>query len=104
MTNTERFIEAYTKALAYYVAKNPTDYAYTVEDVPRVVAKMVPAYAKGSACTGPAMKRAARALGINPTLRDVKAFLSHEGMRAADPAPDEARAFLASHVVFATVR
>jgi hypothetical protein len=76
MTNTERFAAAYTEALTHYVTTKPDDYAYTVDGVPQVVAKMIPAYAKGNASTGPAMKRAAKACGISPTLTAVRAFLN----------------------------
>lgn len=75
-TNVEKFTAAYTEALTYYVKKNPDDYGYTVDGVPKVVAKMIPAYANGTASSGPAMKRAATKCGINPTLSAVRAFLN----------------------------
>lgn len=76
MTNTERFTAAYTEALTHYVTTKPDDYGYKVDGVPKVVAKMVPAYAKGDGNIGPAMKRAAKACGIKPTLTAVRLFLN----------------------------
>lgn len=75
-TNTDRFTAAYTEALEALVRKHPEDYHYTVEGVPKVVAKMVPAYKAGMANIGPAMKAAARKLGIKPTLSDVRNYLN----------------------------
>lgn len=74
--NVAKFTAAYTEALAHFVVNNPDDYGYTVADVSRVVAKMVPAYANGTASSGPAMKKAAKACGISPSLSAVKAFLN----------------------------
>lgn len=76
MTNTERFTVAYTEALTHYVTTKPDDYDYKVDGVPQVVAKMIPAYATGGASTGPAMKRAAKACGIKPTLTAVREYLN----------------------------
>jgi hypothetical protein len=74
--NTERFRKAYEEALAHYVLTKPEDYDYHVGDVPRVVDKMVPSYAKGEASPSPAMRRAAKACGIPGTLSAVRAFLT----------------------------
>jgi len=76
MTNAEKFRAAYEAALTYYVLKKPEDYDYHVGGVPVVVAKMMPAYAAGSATPGPAMRRAAKACGIPATLVAVRAFLN----------------------------
>lgn len=79
MPNEDRvrlFTEAYTEALTYYVTKNPADYGYGVDKVPTVVAKMVPAYAAGTANIGPAMHRAMRKLGIPGGVRNLRTWLN----------------------------
>lgn len=76
MTNTERFSEAFSKALTKCIEKNPNDYLYKVDRVPEMVVKFVPALAKGEAQLGPASKAAARACGIKPTIGAIKTFLN----------------------------
>ncbi len=76
MTNVERFRSAYLVALAHEVETNPDDYLYTVDKVPTVVEKMIPAFAKGEASIGPACKKAARACGIKTTIGAIKTFLT----------------------------
>lgn len=74
--NVEKFTVAYTEALTYYVNKKPDDYGYSVAEVPRVVAKMVPAYKTGTANIGPAMKRAMKALGIAGGVKALREYLN----------------------------
>jgi len=77
-SNAQRFAEVYAVKLAEAIVRHPEDYAYeaTPEAIAAVVAKMVPAYATGSASDGPAVKATARALGLKPSLGAVKAFLN----------------------------
>lgn len=76
MTNKEKFAAEYTKTLAEAIKKHPDEYAYPESEIPGVVAKMVPAFAKGEAILGQASKSAARACGIKPTLGAIKSFLN----------------------------
>jgi len=76
MTNIERFSAAYSNALTKCIEKNPSDYLYGAERVPEMVAKFVPALAKGEAQLGPASRAAARAVGIKPTIGAIKSFLT----------------------------
>jgi hypothetical protein len=71
MSNKEKFRVAYTAALTYQHGKHPEKYAFPAEELPIVVE----AYARGSGNPGPAVKAAAKALGIPPTLKAVREFL-----------------------------
>ena len=72
----EHFKAAYTEALRYYVAKHPEEYFYTEADIPQVVDKMMKAIILGRANIGPALKKAARKLGIKGTLKGIQEYLT----------------------------
>ena len=80
MTNYERFTSVYTEKLTDAVREHPDDYFYPESEVPRVVVKMVASLARGEARIGPAVKRAARACGIEATAKAIREFLS-QGVR-----------------------
>ena len=77
-TNAKRFAEVYAVKLTEAIARHPDEYSYeaTPDAIAAVVAKMVPAYARGDACDGAAVKATARALGLKVSLGAVKAYLN----------------------------
>jgi hypothetical protein len=77
-TNAERFRAAYEIKLVEAMQKSPKDYAFTIADAPNVAAKMTTSLAANTANLGPAGKAAARACGVKPTLRDIRAYLNEE--------------------------
>lgn len=77
-SNVARFREAYTEKLTAAVQKHPGEYAYGVDRVSGVVEKMLTALAKGDAQVGPAVKAAARKLGVKPTAKAIREFLTAE--------------------------
>lgn len=70
-----RFQAAYEHELKKAIESNPSEYAYPVESVPTVAAKMVAAMARGRASLSPAIKRAAKACDIHPTITGIKEYL-----------------------------
>jgi len=74
--NERKFREAYARKLAEAIGRNPDDFDYGVDGIPQVVDKMVPALATGRAFVGPAVKAAARAVGIKPTVGAIREFLA----------------------------
>lgn len=74
--HTEKFRAAYIETLTAAVTKCPTFYGYGVDKVPATVDKMLPSLATGGANIGPAVKAAARKLGIKPTMTAIKAYLT----------------------------
>ena len=76
MATAQDFAREYELALLANVMKEPEKYRYTPEEVPKVAAKMIAAFKAGNANTGSAMKTAAHACGIKPTLAAVKALLN----------------------------
>lgn len=74
--NQRRFAEVYAVKLAEAIARHPEEYAYKVDKIPGVIAKMIPALARGSANVEGAAKATARALKIKATIGGIKAFLS----------------------------
>jgi hypothetical protein len=78
MSHVERFRAAYEIKLVEAMQKNPSEYAFPILDAPRVAAKMTDGLRTGQANLGPAGKAAAKACGVKPTLREIKAFLNAE--------------------------
>lgn len=76
ISHRERFARAYRETLARYVREQPEEYAYTLDQVPIVVDKMIASLAKGHASLGPAVNAAARACGIKPTQTAIKEYLN----------------------------
>lgn len=72
----EDFRREYEAALKRLVEKNPDDYAYSAEHVPRVAEKMIRALAEGGANIGDAAKAVAKKCGIRPTAKAIRVFLS----------------------------
>jgi hypothetical protein len=77
-THREKFARAYRETLSKYVREQPHEYAYTLDQVPIVVEKMVTSLANGRASLGPAVNAAARACGIPPTQRAIKQYLTED--------------------------
>lgn len=75
MTNHDRFREVYLVKLTEAVKQKPAEYGYGIDKVPSIVDKVLPALKEGKANIGPAMKDAARTLGLKPTMRDIKRYL-----------------------------
>lgn len=69
-----RFQAAYEYELIKAIESNPSEY-YPVESVPTVAAKMVAAMARGGASLSPAIKRAAKACDIHPTITGIREYL-----------------------------
>lgn len=76
MSNVERFRAAYTEKLTEAVRKYPEEYLYGEDKVPEVVEKMLRSLPSGAALVTDAVKAAARAVGIKPTVKAIKEFLS----------------------------
>jgi hypothetical protein len=74
--NRERFRAAYEAALVKAIEKNPGDYMSTADEVPVLVEKMMASAAHKNANLGPALKAAARAVGIKPTMTAIAEFLN----------------------------
>jgi hypothetical protein len=81
LTPRERFARAYRETLARYVREQPDEYAYTLDQVPIVVEKMVASLSQGRASLGPAVNAAARACGIKATQTAIRAYLNLEPSR-----------------------
>lgn len=76
MTNLEKFKVAYIECLAKVVTKDPDDYAYKIEEVPKVVAKMTKAILAGeSVSISCGLKATARKLGIKSTMTAFREYL-----------------------------
>jgi hypothetical protein len=75
-TNEDRFREVYEHKLSAARERHPDQYLYAAEEVPSVVAKMIPALRRGEAMVGPAVKAAAIALGLRPTADAIRTYLS----------------------------
>lgn len=74
--NKERFSSEYTKALIECVSDPKHEYCYGVDQVPGVVAKMLPAIFSGSASyDGPAIKLTCKRLGIKATRKAILAYV-----------------------------
>jgi 3'-phosphoadenosine 5'-phosphosulfate sulfotransferase (PAPS reductase)/FAD synthetase len=75
----DAFMEVYARQLAVAVQKYPEQYAYPVDKVPLVVAKMRPAVADGSYNhTSHAFRWTCKELKIPHTRKAIKAFLAGE--------------------------
>ena len=74
--NKERFSTEYAKALTECVSDPKHGYIYDVDQVPGVVAKMLPAIFSGMAnYDGPAIKLTCKRLGIKCTKKAILAFV-----------------------------
>jgi hypothetical protein len=78
LTPRERFARAYRETLSRYVREQPEEYAYSLDQVPVVVEKMVASLATGRASLGPAVNAAARACGIKPTQTAIRQYLTED--------------------------
>lgn len=74
MSNADKFEAAYRKTLGASMEKNPEQYFST--DLDLVISRMMPAIIRGSAAMSPTIKAACKLLGINPTYKAIKEFLS----------------------------
>jgi hypothetical protein len=75
MNNKDKFHAAYLSALTEEHAKDPLSYAFDASELPIVAARMVEAYGRKTGNPGPAVKKAAKALGLLPTLTSVHSYL-----------------------------
>ena len=64
--NRAAFLVAYTKNLTAAIERDPSPYAYGIDQVPTVTAKMITALAHGTATLSAAIKKTARELGVRP--------------------------------------
>ena len=72
----EQFSKIYADALMECVASHPSEYAYSMADVPRVAYKMTAAFASGNYNKdGRAVKLTCKKLGIAHTYTAINAFL-----------------------------
>lgn len=76
MTNIEKFTAKYTEELRKDVVNNPEQYSYGLDFVPTVVERMVPSLKNGTASLSNAIRRTAKAMGIKPTMTQIREFLS----------------------------
>lgn len=84
------FRMAYTTALTDAVIRAPDKYDYSTTEVPRVVVKMLPALAEGTAYISPVVKKAAKTLHIQPTAKGIQIFLgTSAGGTTSHPSPPE---------------
>lgn len=80
-TNLETFVAAYEVALRAAHAKTPSDYAFDTEELPKVVAKMKRAFVEGAIfgkwpCQSPNIQKACRAVGIKPSFKALREYLT----------------------------
>lgn len=83
--NVTRFKAEYAKALLWAIEARPDDYAYGADKVPLVVDRMVKAWLSGRANhSGPAHRKACKALGIPHTQTALKAWFrpARDALRA----------------------
>lgn len=75
--NGARFCAVYERHLLAAIAANPADYCDDVQSAvdTKLAERMTLAVVKGSANLSKTMKAAARELGINPCMRDIRAFI-----------------------------
>ena len=79
MTNEEVFLERYEAELRRALAERPDEYAWPVERVPAVAAKMTRGLALGwSNKDGIAIRRTCAALKIPYTYKGIQGFLREE--------------------------
>lgn len=74
--NAVKFRDVYAAKIVEAITRSPGEYFYGPDKASEVAAKMTASLAVGGANLGPASKAAARALGVKPTLRDIKAYLN----------------------------
>lgn len=73
----ETFMTVYERQLRALVARPSIGYAYTLDDVPRVVARMREAFRTGTYNRkGHALNGTCRSLGISTSRRSIDAYLS----------------------------
>jgi hypothetical protein len=79
--NAERFRLAYEEGLRKAVIDHPDEYAFGVEDVPKVVFRMINTIRTGQGFNhaGYGLKNTCRLLGIKHTQTAIRAFLKDEG-------------------------
>lgn len=69
------FLQKYELDLLNEVTRKPDVYHYSREQVPAIAHKVTASLSRGEASLSPAIKRTAKALGIKPTMRDIKWWL-----------------------------
>lgn len=78
-SNVEGFAKVYVEELTKQVLKYPTDYGFTVEQVPVVVEKMKAAFIRGSYNKdGRGITATCQRLGIKATYKALNAFFAGE--------------------------
>ncbi len=75
-TNKQKFLETYLPLLQESIKANPEKYAYRIDNAPIVAQKVCEALmSSGIASITPAIKQAAKLLGVNPTEKAIREFL-----------------------------
>jgi hypothetical protein len=72
----DAFLEKYTHHLYKAHDKEPDEYAYSRDEVPIVAEKMTRSLASGSANLSDSAKKAAKDLGVHPTMGAISAWLN----------------------------
>ena len=76
MTNMDRFIEEYRKALAHIVATEPGEFAWPASELETVLERMEKAFrARTFNHDGKGIRRACKALGIKTTRTAILAYM-----------------------------
>lgn len=76
MTNFETFVQTFTEELKKAVLKYPEEYAWPVEDVPVVAAKMEQAFRAGTYNKDSrAIKNTCKRIGIPHTYKGISTYL-----------------------------
>lgn len=73
--NADDFRREYTEALTRMVERDPKGYAYSIDEIPQVVTRLLDGLAKGKTEIGLAAKLAARKCGIRPTMKAIRELL-----------------------------
>ena len=81
--NGAAFRDVYERHLLAAIEANPLDYLDTVQSAKatNLAERMTFAIATGRASLSPTMKAAARELGDNPCMRDIRAFVTAMAVR-----------------------
>lgn len=72
----DAFYEAYLQEFYKGFDKNPSEYGFAREDIPVVAEKMMRSLASGGANLSDNIKKAAKSLGVHPTMGAISAYLN----------------------------
>lgn len=74
--NARKFRETYAAKIVEAIRRKPEEWLYGEDKAESVAEKMTRGLAEGNAHLGEAAKAAARALGVKPTIKAIKAYLN----------------------------